>query len=60
MWRLVNDFYDQLFEHWLVDRALSHARLAIFEPDQPDWTYPVLFMRLPQGRLFDPTESERE
>jgi hypothetical protein len=51
---LTRDFYHQLLTHGVVDRALNQARLTVFEPEQADWARPVLFMRLPQGQLFNP------
>ncbi|MEJ2211142.1 MAG: CHAT domain-containing protein, partial [Anaerolineae bacterium] len=50
--QLTGDFYRQLLEHGLVDRALNEARNLAFAPDRTEWAIPVLFMRLKSGRLF--------
>jgi hypothetical protein len=51
--QLTNDFYRRLLEHGLVDQALNEARFLLFEPQHSEWAIPVLFTRLPGGRLFD-------
>lgn len=55
--QLARDFYEQLLQHGVVDRALNAARGRLYN-DRPgeegDWSTPVLFMRLRTGRLFAP------
>ncbi len=47
-------FYDFLTAGYPVDGALAEARKAIFSKDRDgDWAAPVLYMRSPDGRLFD-------
>ncbi|MGH7598023.1 MAG: tetratricopeptide repeat protein [bacterium] len=47
-------FYDFLTAGYPVDGALAEARKAIFSRDRDgDWAAPVLYMRSPDGRLFD-------
>lgn len=43
-------FYARLLAHGLVDRAVNEARALV--QDQWDWAVPVLFMRVPDGRLL--------
>ncbi len=50
-------FYQDLFQHGQVDRALNVARASLFKPDSFDWAIPVLFMHLKDGLLFG--EGER-
>jgi RecA/RadA recombinase len=47
-------FYRILLDRGLVDVALNGARLHLFEGAEADWAIPVLFSRLPDGRLFVP------
>lgn len=55
--QLARDFYEQLLQDGVVDRALNTARGRLYN-DHPgmegDWSTPVLFMRLRTGRLFAP------
>ena len=53
------DFYSSLVLGYPVDAALSEARKAIYaQPNHTEWATPVLYMRSPNGILFDlvPTE----
>lgn len=47
-------FYRSLLDQGLVDVALNEARLYLFDGREVDWAIPVLFSRLPDGRLFVP------
>jgi CHAT domain/SIR2-like domain len=49
------EFYEQLAEGRPVDASLSAARLAMLAERSGDieWGTPVLFMRVPDGRIFD-------
>lgn len=49
---LTTRFYQDLFQHGQVDRALNVARASLFKPDSFDWAIPVIFMRLADGQLF--------
>lgn len=49
---LSGEFYSQLAQHGEVDRALSQARLQVFDAKRTEWAIPVLFMRIRKGRLF--------
>jgi hypothetical protein len=51
--RLAHVFYHNLLQHGLVDRALNESRNFLQSERQSDWAIPVLFMRLPGGRLFE-------
>ncbi len=51
---LTVEFYRSLLEQGLVDVALNRARLFLFERDEVDWAIPVLFSRLPDGRVLVP------
>ncbi len=60
--QLAAEFYRQLLQHGVVDRALNAARGLLYNdgPQQAgDWSSPVLYMRLRTGRLFtaDPVQS---
>ncbi len=56
---LSQDFYRNLLEHGIVDRAMNQARLLLLENGQAAWAVPALFMRLQNGQLFaaDPVRS---
>ena len=54
--RLTAHFYENLLRHGTVDLALNQARRAV--QGQWDWSVPVLFMRTPDGQLFDVAERE--
>jgi hypothetical protein len=49
-------FYRSLLDQGLVDVALNEARLYLFDGREVDWAIPVLFSRLPDGRLFVPSD----
>ncbi len=51
--RIVQAFYDGLARHGMADRALNQARDALLSADLPGVESPVLFMRLPSGRLWE-------
>jgi hypothetical protein len=48
-------FYEQIAEGMPVDTAVAEARIAISMaiPNSLEWGTPVLFMRSPNGQLFD-------
>ena len=51
---LAHEFYKALADGYPVDGALGDARKAIFERgNQVEWGTPVLFMRAPNGKLFE-------
>ncbi len=52
---LAKHFYACIAKGWAVDAALSEGRLQMYyaRPDHLDWGIPVLFMRAPDGLLFD-------
>jgi formylglycine-generating enzyme required for sulfatase activity len=56
--QLTSDFYRRLLEHGLVDVALNQARNLLFSLQQVDWTIPILYMRLRDGKLFTPLRAE--
>lgn len=51
---LSRGFYTGLLRHGLVDQALNEARWLLFDAGSTDWSIPVLYMRLEQGRLLRP------
>jgi formylglycine-generating enzyme required for sulfatase activity len=51
--QLATDFYSLLFRHEVVDQAMNEARNLLRSRGLSDWSVPVLFMRLKDGRLFD-------
>ena len=52
---LAKHFYACIAKGWAVDAALSEGRLQMYyaRPEHLDWGIPVLFMRAPDGLLFD-------
>lgn len=49
---LTKDFYRRLLDHGEVDRALNEARNLLLALPSGDWSIPVLYMRLSDGRLL--------
>ncbi len=52
---LARSFYEALTDGLPVDTAVTHARQAIgfAAPGSIEWVTPVLYMRSPDGKLFD-------
>ncbi len=51
---LANEFYSAVADGYPVDAAISEARKAIFtRVNAVEWATPVLYMRSPDGRVFD-------
>jgi hypothetical protein len=51
---LSREFYRSVADNYPVDAALAEARKAIYTQGQDiEWGIPVLFMRSPDGQLFD-------
>jgi hypothetical protein len=51
---LANEFYAAVADGFPVDGALSEARKAIFtRVNAVEWATPVLYMRSPDGRIFE-------
>ena len=49
-----SELYAALADGYAVDAALAEARKAIFaDENEVEWATPVLFMRVPDGRIFD-------
>lgn len=46
-------FYESLADGLPVDAAVTEARVAVSMDSMLEWGTPVLFMRSPDGRLFD-------
>jgi hypothetical protein len=52
-----SELYAALADGYAIDAALGEARKAIFAAPNPvEWATPVLFMRVPDGRIFDVAE----
>lgn len=48
------EFYSALADNYPVDAALTEARKALFaQGNKIEWGTPVLYMRAPDGRIFD-------
>jgi len=48
------ELYAALADNYPIDSALAEARKAIFaDENEVEWATPVLFMRVPDGRIFD-------
>lgn len=55
---LAHEFYLALAEGMGVEAALTEARKGIFASNnEVEWGTPVLYLRAPDGRIFDLTES---
>jgi CHAT domain len=59
------EFYSALADGYPADSAVAEARKAVFaEGNDIEWGTPVLFMRVPDGRIFDfvpgPVHAEPE
>jgi len=50
---LAHSFYAALADGYPVDAALTEARKTIFARNAVEWGTPVLYMRAPDGRIFD-------
>jgi CHAT domain len=51
---MANEFYSAVADGYPVDAALSEARKAIFtRVNAVEWATPVLYMRSPDGRIFE-------
>ncbi len=50
---LAHSFYSALADGYPVDAALTEARKTIFARNPLEWGTPVLYMRAPDGRVFD-------
>lgn len=58
---LAHHFYAALADGYPVDAALAEARKAIFARNDIEWGTPVLYMRSPDGRIFNVAKlGERE
>ncbi len=59
---LANEFYSAVADGYPVDAAISEARKAIFtRVNAVEWATPVLYMRSPDGRVFDlEDQAERQ
>lgn len=56
---LAHEFYGALADHYPVDAALTEARVALFgQSSMMEWGTPVLFMRAPDGNLWQAEEEE--
>lgn len=55
---LAHAFYEALADGYPVDAALTEARKTIFARNALEWGTPVLYMRSPDGRIFDVASIE--
>jgi TPR repeat protein len=47
-------FYEAVADGYPVDAAVAAARMAVWgEPNPIEWATPVLYLRAPDGRIFD-------
>ncbi|MBA3792013.1 MAG: CHAT domain-containing protein, partial [Rubrobacter sp.] len=54
------DFYEAVADGLPIDAAVTEARAAVSMDSMLEWGTPVLYMRSPDGRLFDIQKEERE
>ncbi len=58
---LAASFYRALANGYPVDAALAEARKTLYtKTNRPEWGTPVLFMRAPDGMLFQLQDAEEE
>jgi hypothetical protein len=58
---LARAFFGAIADGYAVDAALAEARKALFtRGNRDEWGTPVLFMRTPDGKLFDLAPSARQ
>lgn len=58
---LAHEFYGSLADGYPVDAALTEARKAIkTQGNELEWGTPVLYMRSPDGRIFDVAQMPAE
>ena len=50
---LARTFYESVADGYPVDAALTEARKSIYGEGSVEWGTPVLYMRSPDGRIFD-------
>ncbi len=56
---LATEFYAALADGYPVDAALAEARMAVYlQGNEREWGTPVLYMRAPDGRVFDIAPGE--
>jgi CHAT domain len=60
MLRFIRRFYAVLMRTGVIDVAMAEARTEIYRSDNWEWTYPVLYMRIPDGQLFQPLPEKLE
>ncbi len=55
-------FYRQLTTGTPIDTALTEGRQAVHfaTPDSSEWSTPILFLRIPNGELFQPAATVEE
>ena len=54
------EFYSAIADSYPVDAALTQARIAVYAASSLEWIIPVLFMRAPDGLLFEIASSRDE
>lgn len=55
------EFYGAVADGYLLDAALAEARKAIFaQANSSEWGTPVLYLRAPDGRIFDVEAEQSE
>jgi hypothetical protein len=54
-----SDFYGSLADGLPVDQAVTSARKALLAEFRDEWATPVLFMRSPDGAIFENVVAER-
>lgn len=60
MLRFTERFYAVLMRTGVIDVAMAEARTEIYRSESWEWTYPVLYMRMPDGQLFQPLPEKLE
>jgi hypothetical protein len=58
---IAHEFYGAIADGYPVDAALAEARKALFaQGNDIEWGTPVLYMRSPDGRIFEIDQAEAE
>ncbi|HET9997118.1 MAG TPA: CHAT domain-containing protein [Nocardioides sp.] len=57
--KFTGEFYGALVDGQPVDQAVSSARKSLLDGFQDEWATPVLFMRSPDGHIFENVHAAR-
>jgi hypothetical protein len=58
--RFTDRFYASLFQQGAVDVGMTEARAEVFDMTEWEWTCPILYVRTPEPRMFQPLDESVE